>query len=221
MLFKLIKLGKWTMVYDEGFEVNIGDNKQKNETYMSFFVFLKYSKNRLKNSAFSSKWVSHCYQSLIGWYHIDDNKWGCFKGHKETENYGQVTNGEASDKKNITEDSIIRSFIEQANEIKKGLRSFFTAYRFTQSQWKNSYTNTNKFQARSSSKTVSEIKLTSQSKNHAEVIERINTMDLSWKAAEYEQFKDYTIGELNDFLDNKKNTRKFNFNLTRTESKAY
>lgn len=200
------------MVYDEGFEIILGD--KTTQDYISFFVFIKYSQNQHKNSKITSKWVSHCYESLIGWYHRGDYDWGCFKGHKDVQNFSQVTNGEASNKQNITQDSIISSFVEQISDIKQEIRNFFASNRFMQNQWKNS----NKLLSKSSNKLLTEIKLTLQSRNHAEVVERINSMNLSWKAAEYEQFKDYSIGQLNEFLNNKKNQGRFNFSLTRTES---
>lgn len=71
-------VGKWTMVYDEGFDINIGD--------YSFFAFSKYSPNTSKKKFFftnkkNSKWVSKCYSTLIGWYHKGD-EWGCYYAEK-------------------------------------------------------------------------------------------------------------------------------------------
>lgn len=199
------------MVYDEGFEILIGD--RNNPNYKNYFVFLKYSLNDFTTKA-KSTWVSHCYQSMIGWYHIGDNNWGCFKGHKEVGNYTAVTNGEASDKQIVLENSITPVFIQE-NEIREDFRNFLGSSRFLQNEGKIS----NKMKANTNNKLLTEIRLTLESKNHNEVVERINSMNLSWKAAEYEEFKGYSIGEINDFLNNKRNDGKFNFNLTKSQSK--
>jgi len=198
------------MVYDEGFEISIGDRNKSN--YKNYFVFLKYSQNDYSTNA-QSVWVSHCYQSTIGWYHLGDKDWGCFKGHKDVKNYSVVTNGEASDKQIVLQNSIVPAFIEE-NEIRDDFKNFLASSRFLQNEWKIS----NKMKLHSNNKLLSEIRLTLESRNHNEVVERINSMNLSWKAAEYEQFKGYSIGEINDFLNNKRNDGRFNFNLTKAQS---
>ena len=200
------------MVYDEGYEITIGDKNSDN--YKNYFIFLKYSKNDHKTKA-QSVWVSHCSQTLIGWYHIGSDNWGCFRGHKDILNFSQITNGEASDKQIVLENSIKAAFIEENSQIKEEIKSFLGSSRFLQNEWKIS----NKLKVKNTNKLLSEIRLTLESRNHNEVVERINAMNLSWKAAEYNQLKDYSIGELNDFLNSKKNNGKFNFDLTRTESK--
>ncbi len=48
------------------------------------------------------------------------------------------------------------------------------------------------------------LNLDSSFKNHAEVVERINEMNLGWKAANYEQFQDLTISQINKFSGRKK-----------------
>jgi hypothetical protein len=201
------------MVYDEGFEISIGDRNKPN--YKNYFVFLKYSQNDYSTNA-QSAWVSHCYQSTLGWYHIGDKDWGCFKGHKDVKNYSVVTNGEASDKQIVLQNSIVPAFIEE-NEIRDDFKNFLASSRFLQNEWKIS----NKIKLHTNNKLLSEIRLTLESRNHNEVVERINSMNLSWKAAEYEQFKGYSIGEINDFLNNKRNDGRFNFNLTKAQSNFF
>lgn len=65
--------GTWTMIYDEGFEVELAGTK--------FFAFHKFSKD-------SGKEYSHCDKTYPGWYHpaknLDAKKWGCYHGIKET-----------------------------------------------------------------------------------------------------------------------------------------
>jgi len=92
--------GKWTMVYDEGFDVNIDD--------YSFFAFSKYAPNPRANP-FSGKkkekFVSMCYSTLLGWFHKGD-EWGCFFATKNNEKPNKITNGEVKDKLLVVEGTV-------------------------------------------------------------------------------------------------------------------
>ena len=78
-------IGKWTMVYDEGFEFTIKDKV--------FFAFSKYSSD--SDSSVSDKdtidtkgYYSQCDKTFVGWYHGTNGKWGCFNAEKvKIENY--------------------------------------------------------------------------------------------------------------------------------------
>lgn len=60
--------GHWTMVYDEGFEVNLPN--------LSFFAFSNFTFNGPKKSN-----VSHCGQTMVGWYSTADRtRFGCYYG---------------------------------------------------------------------------------------------------------------------------------------------
>jgi len=63
--------GTWTMMYDEGFEVSLGEQK--------YFAFSKYTGTHKHT-------VSHCDKTFPGWYHSDPEKktWGCYYGVKHT-----------------------------------------------------------------------------------------------------------------------------------------
>lgn len=118
--------GKWTMVYDEGFEIIVDD--------YSFFAFSKYVPNkkaslsqRIRDN--KSKWSSMCYSTLIGWFHKKDH-WGCFYAEKVGENPQKITNGEVSDKLHVVEGKVEKmrfkekddyepntSFIETSNQL--------------------------------------------------------------------------------------------------------
>mmetsp|Transcript_6488 Transcript_6488/g.11043 ORF Transcript_6488/g.11043 Transcript_6488/m.11043 type:complete len:579 (+) Transcript_6488:195-1931(+) len=66
--------GTWTMIYDEGFEVDIGD--------LSFFAFSKFE---FRGEDGRSNNVSHCDQTQIGWYRDTmRSRWGCYFGRKIT-----------------------------------------------------------------------------------------------------------------------------------------
>jgi len=66
--------GTWTMIYDEGFEVNIAGR--------TFFAFSKY-----KTEGGTS--YSYCGKTFPGWFHhqtnVDKKQWGCYHGVKKTE----------------------------------------------------------------------------------------------------------------------------------------
>jgi len=65
--------GTWTMIYDEGFEVDIGD--------LSFFAFSKF--DFVPGDDGQRANVSHCDQTQIGWYHdTTRSRWGCYFGRK-------------------------------------------------------------------------------------------------------------------------------------------
>lgn len=69
------KVGKWTMVYDEGFEVAVSGF-----TYFAFsrfeFVPDPHAENGRRN-------ISHCSETQVGWYHDTARKqWGCYVGKR-------------------------------------------------------------------------------------------------------------------------------------------
>jgi len=64
--------GMWTMIYDEGFEVAIGDQ-----------VFFAFSKFSFVNHGRKRTNVSHCDETQVGWYHNKERTaWGCYFGKK-------------------------------------------------------------------------------------------------------------------------------------------
>ena len=202
------------MVYDEGFEFNLG--KKDTKEFSSYFLFLKYSKNDKSNEKIKTKYASHCNEALLGWYHTDNGKWGCFYGHKLVKNYKKPTNGEASDKQIVVQNNIEpAAFIEKEIEVKEKtienakefLMKKFNSQRFMQTNFENK--TGNKFLTTATSTTTSTTNTNTKNKsllslnagftNHEEVVERINSMNLSWKAKVYSEFKGKTIEEMNKF----------------------
>ncbi len=60
--------GKWTMVYDEGFDIQLNG--------VDYFAFSKFYKEGRDHK-------SDCSSTLMGWYYDKANKMqGCWKGHK-------------------------------------------------------------------------------------------------------------------------------------------
>jgi hypothetical protein len=140
----------------------------------SYFAFLKYGPNNT-NGKFKSKWVSYCHATLNGWYHNKNGEWGCFKAIKDGVNSDEATNGEASDKLNVVEGwtGETKSFLQRDDFINKGTRFM---------------------------ETKSKLQLTSEFKDHALVVEAINSSNLPWTAKVYPQFENMTIKEMNQKL---------------------
>lgn len=61
--------GSWTMIYDEGFEVVLGDQV--------FFAFSKFDFIQDPNKGKTN--ISHCAATEVGWYHDKTrSQWGCY-----------------------------------------------------------------------------------------------------------------------------------------------
>lgn len=184
------------MVYDEGFEFKLG--KKDTKDFSSYFVFLKYSSNDGSLPDVKSKHYSHCHETLIGWYHTHNNKWGCFYGHKIVTEYSKPTNGEASDKLIVLENSVKAAAFIQTNEKEANKNSIFNSLeseRFMQTESENKLEN--KSNSKSSNLFATELKVSNEFTNHAEIVARINALNLGWKAEAYEAFKGKTFKELN------------------------
>lgn len=65
--------GSWTMIYDEGFEVALGDNV--------FFAFSKF--DWIQDPQKGKTNISHCDATEVGWYrNRDRTQWGCYVAKK-------------------------------------------------------------------------------------------------------------------------------------------
>lgn len=219
------------MVYDEGFEFNLGEKGFGK--FSSYFVFLKYSTNIKILPNVKTKYYSHCYQTLIGWFHTENNEWGCFYGHKLVQRFDKPTNGEASDKLIVLENSIKSSAFIQTSEAEDGAqegnnsnknnraeidtertkyKKALNSSRFLQTEFNNKLANksASKSKAKTQMSTKAYLTLTSEFTNHAEIVERINSLNLSWKAGVYDEFKDLSISDLNKVLGRKSKGGYFN-----------
>lgn len=70
--------GNWTMIYDEGFEVDSDDG-------LEFFAFSKFQLLAPEMRQFSgqSAILSECHKTQVGWYrNTKEGVWGCFYGHR-------------------------------------------------------------------------------------------------------------------------------------------
>ena len=67
--------GTWTMVYDEGFEVNIGNH--------NFFAFSNFTFAKGGDGHHLRQNISHCDQTMVGWYRNKDRtQFGCYYASK-------------------------------------------------------------------------------------------------------------------------------------------
>lgn len=204
------------MVYDEGFDITF-DSIEKSKT-QNFFVFNKYSLNDKKNPEIKSKWASHCYSTLIGWYSIGNN-WGCFYAKRnDVPNSEIATNGEAENKLNVLENQITSKDEENTNSNSNNEnRTFNTVNIFFEKSESNFITepdivenisNESNF-LESKSHARNKITLTAQFKDHSKFVERVNAYNGMWKAENYDNFAGMTLEELNSFAGRKrkKNSR--------------
>lgn len=67
--------GTWTMIYDEGFEVNVQG--------LNFFAFSNYTYEKNLSAPDTKYNVSHCGYTMVGWYqNLDRTAFGCYYGYK-------------------------------------------------------------------------------------------------------------------------------------------
>jgi len=197
------------MVYDEGFDITF-EEEQKQK--INFFTFSKYSQNtNNKYPGIKSKWASHCYSSLIGWFYVG-NKHGCFFAVKNNVDYKMVTNGEAENKLNVLENSVTSKDDQQQDDNK----TFSTVNIFFEKNQKeesvepdimdNMENEGNFLESRSRNKMT----LTSKFKDHFMFVNRLNSMNTFWKAENYENFSNLTVEELNRYAGRKRASHKKN-----------
>jgi len=97
--------GTWTMIYDEGFEVAVGD--------LVYFAFSKFE--LIPDQDGKKRNVSHCDQTEVGWYHdTARSRWGCYSGRKvdadsrfDTPSADSASKAGAGASNTIVDDSII------------------------------------------------------------------------------------------------------------------
>lgn len=171
--------GNWTMIYNEGFDIQA-------ENY-SFFTFSKYSPDRVnldRVNLFKKVWKSKCYSTLVGFYHKGDNHWGCFYAEKIGENPDLITNNDVENKLHVVEGKVQPLLKMNFKE-----ENVFGNINFLQSKEKETLVLNSKF------------------KDHAKVVERINSMkDGLWEAANYQEYDNLTIEELNDRAGKKRHS---------------
>lgn len=203
------------MVYDEGFDITFEESQKEK---INFFAFSKYSKNQ-NYKGIKSKWASHCYSTLIGWFYIG-NRHGCFYATKNNVDHNMVTNGEAENKLNVLENSVTSKSDSETNNENNELdesKTFSTVNIFFEKNQneesvepdilENIQNEGNFLESSSRNK----ITLTAKFKDHFMFVNKLNSMNTSWKAENYENFSNLTVEELNRIAGRKRASKRNSF----------
>jgi len=185
--------GKWTMVYDEGFNIDLGD--------LNFFAFSKYAPS--KNSGGKTNYVSYCYSTCVGWYHNKDKtQWGCYQANKKGVDSDQINYYDTKNFINIvdpnsnTDSSIINSFLNM------NFREKNTEITFEENKENNNRLKSARFLHNSSFIAEREfmmLKLDSSFKAHSLYLNKLKSVKKSWNAEVHPNFSNLSIKELNRF----------------------
>lgn len=212
--------GSWTMVYDEGFNINFNQ--------FTFFAFNKYIIDE-ENGKKSFK--SQCYSTCVGWYNNKDKtKWGCYQAFKIGVNSKQITTYNSKNNLNIVEptsslnDDILNSMM---NMQFKSIGSIIT---FGGKEKKNKLQRKNFLRKGDEDRDISEyehssfleekefamMKLDASFNKHALYISKLNTIKKSWNAALHPNFSNMSIRQLNKFAGIPRLANKFRFKSRET-----
>lgn len=104
--------GTWTMVYDEGFFVNVND--------MEFFAFHAYKpkKGTQLSNIKPENYISYCHRTLVGWYRVGD-KWGCWRGKQVEKAYPQIVFKSGAPPKHQVDFAVVSPVKRNENELDK------------------------------------------------------------------------------------------------------
>lgn len=109
-------IGKWTMIYDEGMELNFSDN-----VFFAFFRYEQTTKFTASNSDTEDTpgYKSLCNKTFLGWYHNKNNKdWGCYWAEKIDQNISSY-NLKKINYQNIFETGILQKKSGSIKEVKE------------------------------------------------------------------------------------------------------
>jgi cathepsin C len=194
--------GSWTMVYDEGFDIEFSK--------YTFFAFSKYAIDSDFKGGKSFK--SQCYSTCVGWYsNRENNKWGCYKAFKQGVDANKVTYYNTKNTLNIveptaqTEDNLHNNILDSMMNIQ--FRSIKDKITFPEEEEKLSIQmkKSTKLMKMSSSFLAEQemstalLRLDSTFKNHALYIHKLNGIKKNWSAGLHPDFSNMSIRELNKF----------------------
>jgi len=117
--------GTWTMVYDEGFEVQING-----QTFFAFFGYEPKKASLLKSTK-TTDYISHCAHTMVGWYHSANNaRWGCYRAQKRGEDPWHPPQFNHEGKQQLEADAVVApvGMLEvdsETDEVKELKKRFF------------------------------------------------------------------------------------------------
>merc|ERR1719329_1532218 len=74
--------GSWRMVADEGFEINFDADKLGLSSASGPLSLFAFSRFDIPSSGGQKKAVSTCDQTILGWYSVGREQWGCWRGQR-------------------------------------------------------------------------------------------------------------------------------------------
>jgi cathepsin C len=185
--------GTWTMVYDEGFNIEFGE--------LNFFAFSKYAP--IRNSGGKTNYESFCYSTCVGWYHNKDKtQWGCYQATKKGVNPDEITYHNTKnfmnivDPNSISDSSLVNSFLNM------NFKEKHTEITFPQNIEVDNKLKSAKFLRNSSFIAEREhmlLKLDSSFKAHSLYLNKLKLVKKSWNAEVHPNFSNLSIKELNRF----------------------
>ena len=186
------------MVYNEGFDIQVGST--------SFFAFSKYAKNDHRNRSINTRWVSKCYSTLVGWYHIGPKKWGCFYATKIGHSPDQVTNGEPKGKLVVVANTV--KLVNNHSPMNR-----FKSFNMRKKQLPNKFDEANSIidsldYDLSFIQNKETVFLEKGFKNHQIYVDRVKNLTDLWEATNYDEFSKMTLEELNNYAGRRKVGRK-------------
>ena len=219
-----ISNGNWTMVYDEGFNIDTED--------WTFFAFSKYIPT--VKTSLKPTYKSKCYQTCTGWYASSDNSlWGCYVATKinvnentifQLNDYNQVQILQPIEskepKKNLKKPILDNQQIEIRNiSVSNLLLGNFEVPSFLEMKNQLEYKSTLDSLLFSSSNMKSFLKLSSSFSNHYLYLERLKHINKNWIADVTQEFRYKTISELNRFAGFPRARKDSSFNSFRFKEK--
>lgn len=180
------QIGNWTMVYDEGFNIDT--------EVLTFFAFFYYGispsplNNNEKAGSQGPNYFSKCFKTCTGWYSKPNSQdWGCYTATKRNANQNEISLN--NEKKVEVLEPLSHTKVIQRNSLNLYHSSFLALQDGLKSM----------------------LRLDAKFSNHLAYVNRINKLSKSWEAEVSNKFMHMTIKEINKFAGIPRQINNFRF----------